>query len=164
VNSGDGIGAARQVSGIPNGFGRAICHVRFVVLSLIGHGTKKRCRGTRRGAGRTPESEAVKRESAEAPEVPGSPLFQTNARKAAWLLSESLLTRANLGEAVIGAAALLAGFDPGGLVWVGVASFGWQRLGERFFLTWIRNGWALSWLSIWRGVKGGSDGTRPRKS
>jgi hypothetical protein len=37
---------------------------------------------------------------------------QTNARKAAWLLSESLLTHANLREAIIGAPALLAGFDP----------------------------------------------------
>src|ERR1041385_8495585 len=33
-----GIGAARQVSGIPNGFGRAVCHVRFVVLSRACHG------------------------------------------------------------------------------------------------------------------------------
>jgi hypothetical protein len=35
-----------------------------------------------------------------------------SGRKAAWLLSESLLTHANLREAILGAAALLAGFDP----------------------------------------------------
>ena len=57
MNSGEGIGAAREVSGIPNGFGRAVCHPRFVVLSLTCHGTQKKVSRNRAKGGGRPESD-----------------------------------------------------------------------------------------------------------